>query len=510
MKNLRTVLIGVVAGLFMWNVFLGLNNLQNQTTILGLRLNNKPLSFLGKSQIEQVIQREVGQTRTNLKFAYQGHIFEFKKVDVGAKVDVSTLTTKLLSVGRTDSFGDRLKVQIRSSLGLQKEKISGEISQSLLTLKLVDIQNQVNQDALPIRPDFTKDLNTTLPAEDGIKVDTNKLTILVADNIFAPPALPLPLPTMKIFTTHPEEELAPIRKKVPHLIKQPLSISSGGLVFTLTPGDLQNLLTVVERPDSKNPGKLILQLRLDDKKLNQKLGEFAQKVEDVTHAEFDEEDSRVAIYSQFYSGKRRLVDIPIGSNLQNKAVLGTESGGPKVVYLTFDDGPNSIYHPMVLDILKAYNVKATFFLVGKNAQTDPDVAKRTFAEGNKIGNHSLTHSFLPKLTSASILKELQTTNDILKPFNNSADITFFRPPYGGVNLAVKQNAEALHLKMFLWDVDPRDWSEPSTEELVRRVVTATYPGADILLHSNHLSTVKALPKIIEALRGQGYSFEQLQ
>lgn len=507
-KKNKTGLIIVASILLVWNIILIFNNLQIRTTIFGLKLNNQSLTFLNRLQIEQVIKKEELKSM-NLKFSYQGQTFEVKTAEIGAKVDPTVLTNKLLFEGRTGNFLQKIASQTQALLGQKEVKITGDISQSLLTLKIVEIRNQVDQDAVPVRPDFTGDLSKTLPAQDGIKVDANKLTILVADNIFNPPTKAIPLPVIKTFTTHKEEELIPIRQQVTDLIKQPLSIESGGLVFTLTTEDLKKLLTVVERPDPKDPQKLVLTLRLDDKKLNQKLGDFAKKVEDITHAEFDDHDARVAVYSQFFSGKRKLAQIPTGRNLQNPKVLGVQSTGPKIAYLTFDDGPNSIYHPMILDILKSYNIKATFFLVGQNAQRDLEIAKRTYAEGHAVGNHSLTHSFLPKLTSNAILKELRTTGDILKPLGSNQDVSFFRPPYGGVNLAVKQMSENLHLKMFLWDVDPRDWSDPETGELVNRVVSNTHPGADILLHSNHLATVRALPKIIEALKGQGYAFDTL-
>lgn len=494
--------------LFLGNVILGFNNLQRRTTILGLKLKSKPVGLLDRLQIEALVKKEIEvQNQNSLRFSFQDQIIEVKKEEIGARINPTLITNKLLSDGRTGDPFEDVSFQAQVLLGGKEEKLTGEISQSMLNLKILEIQNQINKEAIPIRPDFTGDINKTLAAQDGVKVGTDKLTILIADNIFNSPAQPIPLPTIKTFTTHKEEELISIRKQAVEFTRLPVSIFSGGLTFTLTTDDLKNLLTVVERSNPKDPRKLTLVLRLDDKKLARKLGEFAQKVEDLTHSEFDNHDSFAAIYAQFYSGKRKLIEIPIGRRLEQK-VLGVTTG-PKVVYLTFDDGPNSIYHPMILDILKTYNIKATFFLVGQNASRDSDIAKRTYAEGHKIGNHSLTHTFLPNLASPGILKELKTTDDILKPFNNNQDIAFFRPPYGGINLYVKQNAENLHLKMFLWDVDPRDWSEPDTQELVNRVVNNTYPGANILMHSNHLATVKALPKIIEALKNQGYSFETL-
>ena len=480
--------------------------------MMGLKLNNHNLGTLSRDQIESLVSQESKKINQPLKLSYQDKIFEVSQSEIGVKVDSKQFTNQLLEEGRNGSPFKKLLEQNQALLGLKNEKVTGNISQTMLNLKIIQIQNDINHEPLPLRPDFTGDINKTLPAQDGIKVDTNKLTLLIADNIFDPPASTLPIPTMKTFTTHQEEELTKIRKDALEMTKQPISISSGGLTFTLSVTDLKSLLSVVERPDPKDPKKIILNLRLDDTKLNQKLGEFASKVESITHAEFDDHDARVAIYSQFYSKKRKNIAIPTGllASNPNQKVLGVETNGEKLVYLTFDDGPNSIYHPMILDILKANNISATFFLVGQNTQRDSETAKRTAGESHKIGNHSLTHSFLPNLSVNSILKELTTTNDILKPFNGGQDIKFFRPPYGGVNLAVRKHANDLGLKLFLWDVDPRDWSEPSTNELVNRVVSNTVNGSDILLHSNHLVTVKALPKIIEQLKARGFTFKTLE
>ena len=504
-KSLRITLLAVVLLLFLGNATLAINNFQNNTPVLGLRLNNRPIFFESRPQIEALIEHEADQTNQPLKFSYQDKIVEIKRDEIGT-LNPTVISNELIEKGRTGSLWNKFLYQTQAAAGLKNEKLKGEISQSKLTIKLAEIQSDFNHEAEPIQPDFKGDLSKTIQAKDGTIVNTDKLTLLIIDNIFDPPADPLPLPVMKTFTSHKEEELAPIRKQAPELIQKPISISSGGLTFTLTTDDLKNMLTVKERPDPKDPKKLKLVLRLDDTMLNQKLGDFAEAVEKITNAEFDHHDASAAIYSQFYSQNRRLAQIPTGVRV--KQVLGAQSG-PKVAYLTFDDGPNSIYHPLILDILKQYGVKATFFLVGNNTQRDAATAQRTASEGHKIGNHSLTHSFLPNLSSKTIQSEISSTNDILKPYNGGQNLVLFRPPYGGVNVSVKKSSEDLGLKLTLWDVDPRDWSEPSTDELVRRVVTSTQSGSDILLHSNHMATVKALPKIIENLQSQGYSFDVL-
>ena len=510
-KELTHVFVVIILLFLIENGMLAYNHVQTHTPILGLKFHNKNLTGLSKSQMEKVVKQEVTHNTRPLQFSYQNRIIVVRPPEIGARVDIEATVDHLLKIGRTGGFLKKLFDQHQALFGLKNEKITGNISQSLLTIKLLEFQDAINKDALPSMPDFVHNINTTLPAQEGIKVDTNKLTILIVDNIFNPPSSPIPAPIIKVFPPSDQERnVVLIRKEALLLTKEPLSIVSGDEVFTLTTGDLLSLLTLVERPDPQNPKKLSLSLRLDHRKLNQKLGAFAQKVESHTLSEFNDHDARVAIYSQFYSKKRKRIPISTGRAFLNRKVLGVQtSPGPKIVYLTFDDGPNAIYHPLILDILKTYDIKATFFLVGENAMKNPQITTSTVSEGHSVGNHSLTHPFLPNLRETSIVKEIKTTDEILKSFNNNQDVTLFRPPYGGVNFFVKKYAEDLGLKLILWDVDPRDWSEPDTNELVRRVVSNTTNGSDVLLHSNHLATVKALPKIIEELKSKGFIFQML-
>ncbi len=310
-------------------------------------------------------------------------------------------------------------------------------------------------------------------------------------------------------------DLDKIRKQAVVYISEPLAITSGGLVFVLSPKDLQSLLTVLEQPDPINPRKTVIALALDRTKLNHKLYGYATKVESITHAEFNDHDARAAIYSQFYTNTRRLVDVPTGPLLHNQVLAANTSistpSAEKVVYLTFDDGPNIIYHPLVLDILKEKGVRATFYLVGSNSKLYPSTTKRTVDEGHVVGDHSLTHAYLAKLLPNQIYDEIKTTQDILNGFLDlNKKITLFRPPYGGTNAVVEKDATNLGLKQELWTVDPKDWSDPSTDELVNRVVNNVSNGSVVLLHSNHFSTVKALPIIIDKLRAKGYQFKLQQ
>lgn len=504
-------LLFFVALLCAENVTLTFDNVQNTRAIIGLNVNGKDITGRDRAQVVSVLKKEIVKNNRPLTLRYQDKVFDIKPEELSSTIDVDAVANQLMEVGRRGTILQKITEQQQSLFGFKNIALSKNISQTALTLKFLDLQDQINSDAMPAMPDFKGNMQKTLPAHDGVRVNTSKLTIRIMDTLFHPPQKPVPIPILKTFPApHTDDELVPIRAQAREASQSPISIESGGLVFTLTPADIRNLLTVVERPSTTDPKKIVLQLRLDEKMLNKKLGIFAAQVEEITHAEFDDHDARVAIYAQLYAKNRRLVTIPTGKNVQKRNVLGeTTPTGPKIAYLTFDDGPNSIYHPLILDILKRYNVKATFFLVGQNTQRDGDIAARTVAEGHIIGNHSLTHAFLPKLSPSAIYNELSATDTILTPMYHQ-NIQLFRPPYGGVNVAVKQNADTLGLKLLLWDVDPRDWSEPATDELVRRVVNATTDRADILLHSNHLATVRALPKIIETLTSQGYTFETLR
>jgi len=531
-KGAIVILVFVAVVFFAEDTLLMLNSSDKQKPIIGLKLYGKNISQLSRPDLGQFINKLRPANKT-LRLKSGDQLFVINGAEVGASFNLLSVTEALLAEGRNGTFFSNILKQNQAFMGLDNKKIRATLNKSVVLKVIAQIANQINQSPMPIMPDFAHDISKTLPAQDGIALDPNGLTDVIADNILRPPKSALVIPMLKVASTvHQNSELDSIRQIALNLTEDPIKISSGDQVFTLTRQDLLSLLTVKERPNPKNAKQLILVLRLDEDKLNKKLGEFAQQVEAVTNAEFDDHDARVAIYSQFYSGTRNLLKIPTGGNpiisqtLESRksttqsgnlnkiasiyAVLAdTPADGKKYVYLTFDDGPNDIYHPLILDILKQYNIRATFFLVGQNSQKYSNITKRTVAEGHVIGDHSLTHAFLPKLPMNEILKEIKTTKEILKPFNGDQDISLFRPPYGGVNLNVKKDAANLNLKLVLWDVDPRDWSEPEVNDLVNRIVANTHNGSNILLHSNHSVTVKALPKIIEQLQAQGYSFRLL-
>lgn len=188
--------------------------------------------------------------------------------------------------------------------------------------------------------------------------------------------------------------------------------------------------------------------------------------------------------------------------------------GKRQIALTFDDAPDTLYTPRVLDILKKNNVKATFFIVGSRAEQHPDIVKRIAREGHVIGNHSYGHALLKKLPQEKFIEEIEHTQKVLAPLAGYTP-RLVRPPYGAVNddeLAWLKEQGYLTVN---WNVDPEDWKGTAGSEVLRRSIQGAGPGSIILMHSatgqggSLQGTIDALPGMIEALRGKGFELVTL-
>ena len=184
------------------------------------------------------------------------------------------------------------------------------------------------------------------------------------------------------------------------------------------------------------------------------------------------------------------------------------SSGGKVIALTFDDGPGP-YTAQLLDILDQHGAKATFFLIGSKVSAQADVLRRMHARGHQLGNHSWSHPELPKLPVGQIAGEIDRTNDTIKQATGIKP-TAMRPPYGAVNSAVLEQLRLRGMSSILWSVDTRDWADRNSEIVCSRAVAGAHPGAIILMHDIHQTSVGAVPCILSALKQQGYSFVTVQ
>lgn len=183
----------------------------------------------------------------------------------------------------------------------------------------------------------------------------------------------------------------------------------------------------------------------------------------------------------------------------------------KQVALTFDDGPDNKYTPQVLDILKQHEVKATFFVVGRQVVNHPDVLKRIHDEGHSVGNHSWDHANLTKLSSDQIQKEIKSTDEAIEKVIGSYT-PMVRAPYGAVTASIKRNLTSAGRQIVNWTVDTKDWTGAASADMVELVRNRTKNGGIILMHSfggkngKLDNTVEALPHMIEALKQDGYAF----
>ncbi len=181
----------------------------------------------------------------------------------------------------------------------------------------------------------------------------------------------------------------------------------------------------------------------------------------------------------------------------------------KVAALTFDDGPHAVYTDEILDILAEYGIKATFFVVGENAEKFPEIITREISEGHEIGNHTYTHPLdYSSLDGEKVLKEIQLTEEVL---NSAAEYRpkLFRPPGGLCGETLTGALEHFDYKLILWSVDTRDWERPSPAKIAKTVLNNIKPGSIVLFHdyvSAKSNTPAALRIILPKLIEQGYEF----
>lgn len=142
---------------------------------------------------------------------------------------------------------------------------------------------------------------------------------------------------------------------------------------------------------------------------------------------------------------------------------------PKELALTFDDGPNPAWTPRLLDLLAEHNVHATFFMVGKFAKAERELARRVVDAGHLIGNHTWTHPDLSRAPESQILDELTRSNDLLVGITGSP-IRYFRPPFGARRPYVLKLARQLGLIPVIWNAMTSDWSEPSADKIATNLM----------------------------------------
>lgn len=201
-------------------------------------------------------------------------------------------------------------------------------------------------------------------------------------------------------------------------------------------------------------------------------------------------------------------------NSSTFALADTPSPAPKTVYLTFDDGPSNKVTPKILDVLKEENVKATFFIIGRQAQNRMDILQRAHNEGHTLGVHSYSHEYNKIYSSAkSLLKDIADCNEIIKSVTGSySDIYRFPGGSYGLSNALISAVTAHGLRYVDWNASVRDaeFYDPTPQQLFTAAVdTAANSERVVLLahdSTTKSATVEALPEIIRHFKAKGYLF----
>ena len=170
------------------------------------------------------------------------------------------------------------------------------------------------------------------------------------------------------------------------------------------------------------------------------------------------------------------------------------------VSITFDDGPNSMYTPKILALLKKYNAKATFFCVGHQVEKHPDMVKRILTEGHSIGNHTFSHSesfgFFPL---EKVISELVKTKSIIQDFTG-LKTNLYRPAFGVTNPQIEKAVKELKLKSIGWNVRSLDTTSLSKESILKRITSKVTKGDIVLLHDTSDKTVAVLEQLLVFLQ----------
>lgn len=185
-----------------------------------------------------------------------------------------------------------------------------------------------------------------------------------------------------------------------------------------------------------------------------------------------------------------------------------EAGDRRTAALTFDDAFHPMYAPLILDLLKRNRVRATFFVIGRNAQAYPFYLRDAVMQGHELANHTFHHLRLSELSRAQVYSEILLTNQIIEQLTGRK-ATYFRPPGGAFDTHVNQLAHQLGLTTALWSLNPGDSTNPGAEVLLQRLQAGIKPGSIILLHENAPDTLRALPNFLRRALVEGWELTSI-
>lgn len=197
--------------------------------------------------------------------------------------------------------------------------------------------------------------------------------------------------------------------------------------------------------------------------------------------------------------------VPKKKEEKTKKKKQKEKTNKKLVALTFDDGPDVTVTPQILNLLDQYNIKATFFMLARNVNKFPHIAKDVAKQGHEIANHSINHMNLNKAKRSQIEKEIIKSKSIIEKVTGVKP-KLFRPPYGEYNNTVIELANKSEQTIVMWSVDTLDWKHRSIKKTLEIINRDTKELSIVLMHDIHQTTADALEKVIETLQKEDYEF----
>ena len=262
---------------------------------------------------------------------------------------------------------------------------------------------------------------------------------------------------------------------------------------------------LVDRGDEAQLAAALLRL-VRDAGLRQRMGARAKaRVEEAFTL-----DRMAAAYRDAYREERPTVRWKRAARSAAMACLPAQyvrwkgqPGAPRAA-LTFDDGPDPVYTPQLLDLLKRHDTRATFFLIGKHADAHPDLVRAMLSDGHEVANHSYSHAQFKQLSWREIWQEIKSTESVLTQAADGRQRPYFRPPRGTIRLATMLLPWLSRLTVVLWSVDLKDFSAERSEQITGRLAERPIGAGDIVLyHGQNPAALEALPSIIESARRRG-------
>ncbi len=183
----------------------------------------------------------------------------------------------------------------------------------------------------------------------------------------------------------------------------------------------------------------------------------------------------------------------------------------KVVALTYDDGPSPPSTNQLLDILDRYQVKATFFEIGRNIEKHPEMVPMIVARGHELANHSYSHTDMMFKRRGFLLSEIEKTDKLLQELGVKQDSISFRPPFGRRCVVLSYLLSQMQKKMIMWDVNSLDYENTLTaEDIANRVIDNVRSGSIVVMHGGggaQSKTLAATQAIVKTLQSKGYAFK---